>query len=519
GGVFTIALYDRGRRRLLLVRDHLGSRSLFWARCRSGVLFASTVRALLATGLVARTVSPAGVDLYLAGTCVPHPDTILETVKALRPGYATVFENGTVREHEYWRFGELTEQYQVAAADFRERIKQCLVDSIRIRAAYGNRPYGAVLSGGVDTSVIAAVLASLGSEQPLQTFAIGFEEGAFDDSGLQKIMVDRWRFANHTHRFAASEAADAFASVVRNLDTPVNNSSAMGTFLCMRLVKSAGLDVVFEGEAADEIFCGGGGVVGEQFVRLFTWLPRWFRRGTFGLLGGSLQMDRTGRWAAIRRLCHRISMPEIERMLTWLPLFDRESRRRLLAGDWRRAVGGQDELASGRYYMEPARFRDALNLYQFGACKTYLANDLLYKNERMAAANGVVNRTPFIDHRLVELGFTVPGRFKITGRSPGSAQKKKIYREAIAGMIPDEILWRRKLRGFSQPVVTWIRNGLKELVMDTLLGRRTAERGMFDRTFLERIVMEHMNGVENRHNLIWSVLTLESWLREFVDGR
>lgn len=515
-GIFTIALYDVKQKRLLLVRDHLGSRSVFYAYTGSTFLFATTIKAMLGTDIINRKLSARGIDLYFAGTSVPPPYTMFENVMNIRPGYAVILENGLLREHEYWTIKNVVEDYTTSEADFQDQIRELLIDAVKIRIM-DDEPFGSVLSGGVDSSLVSSIIARTRPGKKIQTFSVCFEEETFDDSSLQEAMLRENNLAANKVLFTEEMAVDLLLKVIKHSDYPFNNASAMGTYLCMQNVKAAGLERVFEGEAADELFCGGGGVVGENLVELFTRLPKWFRDSTFGIISGSLQISKNGKIASFKRFCHRICLEPVERTLTWLPSFDLETRRKLLVGEWSRYVGTQDEFESGRFYMDRASFNDEINLYQYGLCKTYLPNDLLFKNERMAAAHGVVNRTPFIDYRLVELAFRIPAKYKITGYTVQGSEKKLIYRKAIQDLIPDEILWRKKTRGFSHPTTIWMRKGLKDFVLEITLGKRTIERGILNRRFVQRIVEEHMSGREDHNPLLWSILTLELWMREFCD--
>ncbi len=516
-GIFTIGLYDFRRRRLVLARDHLGSRSVFYYAHGSSFIFATTIKAMLGTGMISREISKSAIDLYFSSTCVPNPYTMFEKIRGVRPGYAVIWENGNLTEHEYWTLGNIKEDYNTSEAVFQEQIRELATDAVKIRRM-GNRPYAAILSGGVDSSFICSVL-SKHSSDTLETFSIGYEEKGFDDSALQKIMLKHNDFSNHISIMKADMAVDLLLNVIKNCDYPLNNSSAMGTFLCMQDIHKAGFNTAFEGEAADELFCGGGGVVGEHLVQLFAGLPKGLRNAVFGFANkGDLQINKTGKLAAFKRFCHRICMPSIDRMLTWLPAFDRPTRKKLLAKGWNAYTGVQDELGHARFHMEKSNFRDGLNLYQYGACKTYLPNDLLFKNERMAAANGIVNITPFIDYRLAELAFKIPAKYKLKGYTVKTAEKKLIYRKAIRGIIPDEILWRKKTRGFSQPTGLWMRREMKEFVMDIMLGKRTVERGIFNMGFIKKIIDDHMSGRENRDMFLWGIITLELWMREFADS-
>lgn len=515
-GIFTIALYDIKNSRLVLVRDHLGSRSVFYINHNNIFLFASTIKALLKTGMVNREISPKAVDLYFAGTCVPHPQTMIENIFSVRPGYALIIENGKITEHEYWTLNNIVEDYHTKKEDFQHQIRELAIDAVNIRE-FGDEPFGSVLSGGVDSSFICSRLAGTLPGGKLQTFSVGFNEETCDDSPLQEIMLRKYNLEKNKAFLSESMAVDLLLNVVQHSDYPVNNASAMGTYLCMKQVKDAGFKRVFDGEAADELFCGGGGVVGEHLVEQFTRLPEWFRNLTFGVFAGSLQMGKTGKKASFQRFCHRVCMPDIERMLTWLPAFDADTRKKLFLDKWSFFTGKQDELESGKFYMKNASFNDGLNLYQYGACKTYLPNDLIFKNERMAAAHGVINRTPFIDYRLVELAFKIPAKYKLTGYTVRSAEKKLIYRKALQNLIPDEILWHKKTRGFSQPTAMWMKKGLKNFVKDTILGKQSTERGIFNKDFLHKIVKEHMDGREDRDRLLWGILTFELWMREYID--
>jgi len=515
-GIFTIALYDTRSRRLLLIRDHLGSRSVFYAAKGSRFLFASTIKAMLGTGMVGKKLSLSTLDLYFAGTCVPHPYTMFEEIKSVRPGYAVIWENGSHREYEYWSLNHTVEDYTVSEADFQDQIRKLALNAITIRMI-GKKPFGTVLSGGVDSSLISSVLATAAPGKKLQAFSIGFEEESFDDSPLQEIMLSKYNLVKNRATLKVDLAIDLLKGVIRNSDYPINNASAMGTYLCMQQVKSVGLETVFDGEAADEIFCGGGGVVGENLVELLQRTPKLLRKVVFGPFTGSLQTGKTGKIAAFKRLCQRVCMSPVDRMLTWLPAFDSETRRQLLVGEYKQCVGSQDELEPGKFYLCRASFKDGINLYQYGACKTYLPNDLLFKNERMAAAHGVVNRTPFIDYRLAELAFKIPAKYKLTGYTPGSAEKKLIYRKAIQGLIPEEILWHKKIRGFSQPTALWMRKELKNFILETILGRQSMDRGILNPAFMRQIVEEHMSGKEDRDRLLWGIVTFELWMREFAD--
>jgi len=518
-GIFVIALYDLEKQMLMLARDHMGSHSGFYYHLGNFFCFATTIKSILKTDFVKTEIAPMSVNQYFAGTCVSHPYTMFENVKSLRPGHILMYQQNQIMEYEYWPIGDFVEDYDRSEASFIDEIRETCLDSIKIRSDSAE-DIGSVLSGGVDSSMIASTMAKrYNSSNPLNVFSVAYHEKKYDDSHLQKFMFDRYPLKGHIAYLTQDMVISILKEVVKHLDYPVNNSSALGTYLCMQIAGDQDMKYILDGEAADELFCGGGGVVGEHLIQLIEHLPYIIRKYTLGLIGSSLYMNQTGKKAALKRFCYRAIMPKYERMLTWLPAFDRQTRKKLLLNEFNDVVVQQDELAPGRSYLEKGRMKDDINLYLYGGCKTYLCNDLLYKNERMAAANHVVNRTPFIDKRLVELAFRIPAKYKLLGYTPTRCEKKWIYRKALKGLIPDEILWRVKLRGFSQPTAEWMKKDpLKSFLNNTLLSKRVAERGIMNIDFIRKILDEHFYGRQNRDRLLWGMLVFELWCQEYMDG-
>lgn len=514
-GIFIAAVWDEDARCFLLARDHMGSRSAYYAFKGEKVLFASSVTSLLSIGLVEASLNIEAVNYYLASTVVPHPHTLIEGIWSIPPGHTLLFQNGELRVHRYWHLERIIEDRKTSKSEFKERIREVVRDSVKLRCA-GDAKVGCVLSGGVDSSTICSLMTTFGQE-PIESFSIAYDEAAYDDSDLQRIMHARFNLAANVSQIRAEDVPNLLGRVVQVCDVPVNNASAMGTIQCFEMAAEK-VDVVLEGEAADELFCGGGGVVGERLVELFDFIPLALRRLLFGFLGQEMFVDHPGRWMKIRRFFHRLTLPQDVRILTWLPAFDKAARRRLFSEGYLDMVERSEPFGEALRSIRNIDLADSINRYQYTACKTYLCDDLLYKNERMAAANGIINRTPFIDYRLAELAFSIPAKYKLTGVLESRVQKKLIYRQALQGLIPDEILWRRKMRGFSQPVGMWMGGPLKSYVKDVLLDRRTLERGIFNRRYIEKLLYLHFRGLHDCDRLIWGLLTLELWLRCHYDG-
>ena len=510
-GIFAIALWDSNKRILYLVRDHLGSHSLFYTQTPPGLFFASTIRALLHTGLVNRELSLSAMNAYFASTAISSPTTMFTDIFCVRPGTMVICDaNGTCSDYEYWRSQDIHEDYQRPEEDFVEKVREFLLDAIKIRADFGGK-YGSLLSGGIDTSIIAATLANQRKYERLAGFSITFEEIFYNDAELQNIMYTQYNIDPQITTLGANEFADILQKGVAYLDKPVNDDAYVGMYKAFELAKQAGYDVIFDGEAADELFFTRH-AYGEKSFQKFLFLPLWFRRLTFGKLIPSIPIG-DSLWKKGWRLLYKIGLSDEERILTRLPCFYNHATKILLNYD---TVSSEDPLAIGKKYLVESALQDPLNRYHYGILKTFLTDDLLFKNERMASANGIINRTPFIDYRLVELAFQIPAKYKLTPPTEHDDGTKQIYKKAIKGLIPDEILYRKKQRGFSQPSSLWYRHELKDFVYDTLFSQKTLCLDYVNKKYMFQLFSEHVSGKSNFDRLLNSLLIFEFWLRAFL---
>ena len=508
-GVFTIALWDQRDRTLMLVRDHLGSHSVFFVQAPEAFLFSSSIDALFSTGLVSKDIDPVSIDRYLASLSLSAPHTMFKEVHAVRPGHAVIVDEHGITEHAYWPFHEITENYQVSEQDLISKIKDLFQDAVKIRAECGGN-IGVLVSGGVDTSAVAAVLAKTQPQRELAGFSIAFDEKAFSDAPLQEIIYSRFNLKPNLIVLSPDVFADALASGVRSLDSPVNDVALAGMLHAFSSAAKAGCTAVFEGEGSDEIFCTSHSL-GELGVQRFLFMPYALRHLMFGWLMPFFSEKKSFLSKGIRFLA-RIGMSDFERRSTWIPGFPWKTRKKLLGMSF---PPEQTWDVSQRYYSQ-TRLNDAINIYQYGLTRLFLPDDLLFKNERMASAAGVVNRTPFIDYRLVEKAFEVPARYKLRNPTNRDDGTKLIFKKAMRGLVPDEILDRKKTRGFSQPTAVWYRRELKEFVHDNLFARNARIYDWLDRNTVTQIYSDFMHGYASSDYFINSLLILELWMQNHL---
>ncbi len=509
-GAYTAALWNSAQATLLLVRDHAGCRSLYYAPVKDGIVFASTVAAILASGLVDDTLSPESVEAYFGVKALSPPQTLFRNIFALRPGHVLAWNNGREKQHDYWRLHEIREDLKTSKDELCTQLRTTLMDAVRIRQQAGGN-YCALVSGGVDTSAVASLLHRLpGTPRPLHGLSIAFDEMAYSDAGLQDCIVRTLGVDQRERILKPEEFASTLCAAVGFLDSPVNDAALVGMHAAFGMARADGYDVVFDGEGPDELFPAGN-TQGELGIAPLLRLPWTLRHVLFGSLSTSIPLG-DSITDKIRRMCARLALPDDERRLTWRPLYHTQARKQLLTQDF---FTGTDPYAIGKGYLAQAEFQDPLNRYQYGLIKSFLPDDLLYKNERMASAHNIMNRTPLVDYRLIELALRIPSRYQIRKPTPATDGIKLLYKQALRGIVPDEILDRKKERGFSQPTSLWFRGPLKDFLREAILGNRATARGIFNTGFLQRLFDEHTSGRANHDAFLTSVLIFDLWMEAY----
>lgn len=509
-GIFGVAVHDGAEHRIVLARDHVGSRSLYYSRSKQGLVFSTTIRSLLDTGVVDRELSLHGINSYFSSTAVSPPDTLYAQVRAVPPGTTvSLAENGDVVERVYWQVSGIREDRGRTMEDYADEVRELIVDAVRIRAGAGGR-CGSIVSGGVDSSVVTALLTrQLASGDLLPVFSVVFAEKPYSDAALQKFMYDGFPLHPYQATMSSEEYWNILNKALENLDTPVNDDALAGMYRVFELARAVGCTAVFEGEAADELFFTGH-VHSERRLQKFLSVPFFMRRSLLGSLfvhnsiGGGLGNK-------IKRLLFKIGIDDTERRLMVLTSFYRTARP--IMGDENFAPD-RDPLETARRYLTETVLHDPLNIYYYGLLKTFLPDDLLYKNERMASANGITNRTPFIDYRLVELALKVPEKYKVRKPTEQDDGTKIVYKKAIEGIIPGEILYRKKTRGFSIPSAEWYKSDLRDKVHDLMLGSKREYGNYLDEKYVKELYDSYMGGAKGIDSLFQSVMLFELWLRK-----
>ena len=514
-GMFAFALWDEPKRRLLLVRDRLGVKPLYWTRVGDKLLFGSEIKALLASGLVRARPNEAVVPEVLSTRYVSGDETLFEGIYKLLPGHLLVFEHGEISTRQYWDVptgrSSTTDPTLRSSGDVVARFRELLEESVRLRLM-SDVPLGMFLSGGIDSSAVAALMAKM-IDRPLQTFSVAFEDRAFNELEYAREVARTINADAHEVVVGDRDFFDALPRMVWHEDEPIAHPSSVPLYFVSALARRH-VTVVLTGEGSDELLAGYGKYpriawnwrAGTIYERL---LPRPVRhavaRGVVPRLPGLV-----GRYA--RRSFLAMERTPAAMLLDNFASIGLADQLRLLspaAGTM--ATPAQAYRSSVAYFERPNGKSTFLDRLLYADIKTYLV-ELLMKQDQMSMAASIESRVPFLDHKLVEFAATLPDHWKLSGWTT-----KRILREAMKGVLPESILNRPKM-GFPVPFSRWMRGGWNQIAREVLLDRRSRERGVIDPAAVETLLHDHAQGKIEGGDHIWSLMNLELWHRTFIDN-
>ncbi len=498
-GMFTFAVWDARRRQVLLARDRLGIKPLYWAEVGGRLAFASELKALLRLPEVERRLDWDALARVLTFLASPARDSVIAGVHKLEPGHLLVAGiGGQVRFRPYWdvRFEPERGRDEVY---FVERLRELLHESVALHLV-SDVPLGAFLSGGIDSSAVVATMARIAAG-PVKTFAIGFPEAEYNERPHARLVAERFA-TDHRELVVEPAALDVIEDIVWHLDEPFGDSSAIPTYMVSRLARED-VTVVLSGDGGDELFAGYDKYRVERRERRYGALPP-LVRGTLSLAGRVMPDGMRG-----RNFVRHFALRGWDRYLDALTLFRRDEQARLLGPGVRAALARRDPWREEAECLARAG-GDWLTALQYLDLKSYLPLDILTKVDRMSMAHSLEARVPLLDHKLVEFAATIPPELQLR-----DGRAKHVFKRAMRGTLPDAIIDRPK-HGFAVPLDRWFRGPLAEFATDLLLSRRSRERGIFEPAYVEALLDRHRRGRPLDLQL-WTLIEFEQWCRIFLD--
>jgi asparagine synthase (glutamine-hydrolysing) len=490
-GMFALALWDRGRNRLVLARDRLGKKPLVWTRLPDGTFaFASELKAFHELPGFHAEPDFAALDAYLALQYVPGTRTGLRGVNRLAPATTLIVEGETQSEQRYWT--PSTVEPPTREEEWLERIRSEVGRAVRQRLV-ADVPLGALLSGGVDSAIVVAEMAQATS-QPVRTFTVGFADQRYDERRFARAVAERWS-TRHEEIVLEPDAAGTLPRLAESFDEPLGDEAALPLFLICEAARRE-VTVALVGDGGDEAF---GGYERYVAMGLADHVPRTAAAAGARLLRALPADERRSTAVRARRFLEAAATPRSERYGELMQVFSLAERSELWSSDARAEIG---TLLSPGFLLGPTE-RAGIGGLQLLDVHTYLPGDLLPKSDIASMAHSLELRSPLLDHRVVELGLSLPDRLK---------RRKTGLRRAFAAELPAAVAARGKA-GFGVPLAAWFRGDLHDLAGDLLLG----DRGWFERAAVERLLSDHASGrVDNGHRL-WTLVMLELWQRAHVD--
>jgi len=500
-GMFAFGLWDRRRRRLLLARDRLGIKPLFYRLHAGQLLFASELRALRELVAQPLEVDPQSVYDFFGFRYIPAPHTFYRGVEKLLPGNFLVADPFGTRIQAYWDIpaeeGRAAPEKEIAA-EVIERLRE----SVRLRLI-ADVPLGVFLSGGTDSSAVVALMAELGA-RPLRTFSVGFEEEEFSELPFARRVARRYGAAHHELVLTPEHLSEELPRLVAFRDEPIAEPTDVALYLISRLAARS-VKVVLAGEGGDELFAGYPKYAADRLAGLVSALPPEVTRALSRLL--------PYRQRRVRLALEALSIRnEAERSATWFASFSREEREDLFSPEFLAQVDPAHPARIFEGYLEKVRDRSPLKRMLYADLKVWLPDNLLLRGDQMTMAASIEERVPFLDHKLVELAARLPTSLLTRG-----FRTKVLLKRALRPYLPAETLRRRKV-GFAVPVGEWFRKPLKSFVADLVLSPKA--RRYFNPANVERFVREHFDGTRDRQKQLWALLNFELWCRrEAAAGR
>jgi asparagine synthase (glutamine-hydrolysing) len=502
GGMFAIALWDRSRERLLLARDRVGKKPLHYVSLPDGGLaFASELKALFQITGIRRELDPAALDAYLALQYVPGEDVGVGGIRRVLPGHVLTWETGRVETRPFWELRP--KPRELADEDWLELVRDTVTAAVR-RRLVSDVPLGALLSGGIDSTIVVGLMAHA-SREPVKTFTVGVDDPRYDERAHARLAASAFGTV-HEELVVAPDPVELVSRVATFLDEPLGDEAILPTFLISEVARRR-VTVALTGDGGDESFAGY-----ERYAAMglaarigrVPLAPRLAARALRALPAGRRSPRSTPFRAA--RLLETASLAAPERYGALMEVFPARVREQLYAPDF------ADAVVSASSLLGPLSGSGVAGLQLLDA-RSYLPDDLLVKADRASMATSLELRSPLLDHEVLELGVSLPDSLRLSGR-----RGKVALRRAFAHLLPPELASRGKT-GFGIPLGAWFRGPLRDLAGDVLLGPRARARGQLRPAAVERLISEHVRGERDHAHRLWCLLVLELWQRSWLDAR
>lgn len=508
-GMFAFAIWDDVDKSLFLARDRVGKKPLLYSRQNSGdLIFGSEFQALLKHPSVSREVDYEAIDSYFTYLCVPAPQTGFKAIRKLEPGHWLKWKDGEIETKRYW-LPDFSNKIKISEDEAIEETTRIVREATELRMI-SEVPLGAFLSGGVDSSVVVALMAQE-SQTPVKTFSIGFEEQDFSELKYARAVAEHVG-AEYNEFVVRPNAVEVLPTLIDHYGEPYADSSAIPTYYVSKETRKH-VTVALNGDGGDESFGGYERYAAMQAAEIYQRFPAALRRVFVEMPVGVLpssELKRT-RIRDAQRFIMAANLPRSERYYYWMSGIKDSMKSELYTDDFKKRFNGSRPFHFIDQWYKHAKGSGLLDSTLLADQMTYLPNDLLVKVDIASMANSLEARSPFLDHKVIEFAATLPENLKMK-----RFQTKYLLKKVAASLVPREVIYRQKM-GFGVPIGKWFRGEMRDFVHSVLLSEQAMKRGITDPDVVARWIQEHETATADHTHRIWGLLMLELWFQRLID--
>lgn len=505
-GMFAIAIYDNRKEKMILARDRMGKKPLYWSLQNNTLIFGSELKALMAHPEFKKELSLDALNKYLFYEYIPTPQTIFKNTHKLEPGTSLTFDGKSIDKRTFWDIKFASQNIKEAEAiacldkEINDAVKKRLVS---------DAPLGIFLSGGIDSSTIC-YYAQKNSQKKIKTFSIGFSEKSFDESKYAREVAQFLGTEHHEEILDIKKCVDIIPEIFSTLDEPMADASIIPTYLLSKFAHQE-IKVALGGDGGDELFMGYDTFIAERFAPLYEMTPKLTKKIISQMVNhlptsfSNISLD-----FKAKKFLTGFSDKKEYRHHLWLGSFNRESRKELFSENVWQKLEDNNEFDIIDKYLGKSSTRDYKQQLILLYLRTYLMDDILVKTDRASMFNSLEVRTPLLDHRLVNFVNSLPSDYKIKG-----SDTKYILKQLMKDKLPKNILSRKK-KGFGMPVADWLSQDLKPLVLDLLSEERIRKQGLFNHEYIKKLLNDHFTHKKDNRKQLWTLLVFQMWHEKWL---
>jgi asparagine synthase (glutamine-hydrolysing) len=505
-GMFAFAIWNEKKKELFCARDRLGIKPFYYLLDKNRLIFGSELKVILEEKNLDLGLDLEALSQYLAFEFIPFPGTLMQSIKKLPPGHFLYAGNSGVKIRQYWSAANIEEKER-SEEETVEELESLLRDSVRLRLR-SDVPFGAFLSGGIDSSSIVGLMTGLLESKP-RTFSIGFDDKSYNELGYAAQVAELFG-TDHTDQVIEPSAIDLIENLINYMDDPIGDFSIFPTYLVSRLAREK-VKVILSGDGGDELFGGYDTYIAQKFYRYYSLIPAHLRK--YIILPLANMLPPTGKKKGLinktKRFVGGASLSEQYDHFRWMIFMRPEENHHIFSDEISDSIDTGSTFSFITKYLDENRLR-GINRSMYLDINSYLVDNILVKVDRMSMATSLEARVPFLDHRVVEFALSITDDLKIN-----NFKTKYVLKKMMEKMLPDSVINKPK-QGFSIPMKNWLKGPVKPMMTDLLSFDRIKKQGIFNPDYIDGLIRDHLENKNNHSHKLWSLMLLQLWKDRFL---